>query len=64
MARKHVRGLPRRNVVPTEPHNDGQNVGYFPRTLRAMLLALCSSKPPLFIEAGMREAAHEALPIL
>jgi hypothetical protein len=49
MARKHVRALPRRNVVPTESHSDGQNVVYFPRTLRVVLLALGSSEPPLFI---------------
>jgi hypothetical protein len=49
MARKHVRVPPRRNVVPTESHNDGQNVGYFPRTLRTVLLVLSSSEPPLFI---------------
>jgi hypothetical protein len=32
-----------------ESHNDGQNAGYFPRTLRTMLLALGYSEPPLFI---------------
>jgi hypothetical protein len=107
-ARKHVRVLPRRDVVPTKSHSDGQDAGYFPRTLRTVLLALGSSEPPLFIgiprllrgnsylwrvrvviykgpttnrirricqvveapaprwtfEAGMREAAHEALAIL
>jgi hypothetical protein len=94
-ARKHVRAPPHRNNVPTESHSDGQNVGYFPRTLWTMLLALGSSEPPLFIgtprllcgksypepplfirqvveapaprrtfEAGMREAAHEALTVL
>jgi hypothetical protein len=91
--------------VPTESYSDGQDAGYFPRTLRTVLLALGSSEPPLFIrtprllrgnsylwrvcvviyerpttdhirhnrqvveapaprwtfEAGMREAAHEAL---
>jgi hypothetical protein len=91
-----------------ESHSDGQEAGYFPRTLRTMLLALGSSEPPLFIriprllrgnsylwhvrvviyerpttdhiwcicqvveapaprwtfEAGMKEAAHEALVIL
>jgi hypothetical protein len=47
--RKHIRVPPRRNVVPTEYHNDGQNAGYFPRTLWTMLLALGYSKPPLFI---------------
>jgi hypothetical protein len=49
MARKHVRVPPCRNVVPMESHNDGQNVGYFPRTLRTVLLVLGSSEPPLFI---------------
>jgi hypothetical protein len=47
--RKHVRVLPHRNVVTTESHSDGQNVGYFPRTLRTVLLALGSSEPSLFI---------------
>jgi hypothetical protein len=94
--------------MPTESHNDGQDAGYFSRTLRTVLLALGSSEPPLFIgtprllhgnsylwrvrvviyerpttdrirricqvveapaprwtfEAGMREAAREALAIL
>jgi hypothetical protein len=48
-ARKHVCVPPHRNVVPTESHSDGQNAGYFPRTLQIVLLALGSSKPPLFI---------------
>jgi hypothetical protein len=48
-ARKHVRAPPHRNVVPTKSHSDSQNAGYFPRTLRTVLLALGSSKPPLFI---------------
>jgi hypothetical protein len=39
----------RRNAVPTESHIDGQNAGYFPRTLRTVLLALGYSEPPLFI---------------
>jgi hypothetical protein len=47
--RKHVRAPPRRNVVPTESHSDGQNAGYLPRTLRTVLLALGYSEPPLFI---------------
>jgi hypothetical protein len=47
--RKHVRVPPRRNVVPTESHNDGQDVGYFLRTLWTVLLALGSSEPLLFI---------------
>jgi hypothetical protein len=49
MARKHVRAPPRRDVVPMESHSDGQHAGYFPRTLRTVLLALGSSEPPLFI---------------
>jgi hypothetical protein len=48
-ARKHVRAPPRRDTVPTESHSDGQDAGYFSRTLRTMLLALGSSEPPLFI---------------
>jgi hypothetical protein len=107
-ARKHVHAPPRRDVMPTESHSDGQEAGYFPRTLRTVLLALGSIKPPLFIgvlrllrgnsylwrirvviyerpmtvrvwhirqvieapaprwtfEAGMREAAREALAVL
>jgi hypothetical protein len=47
--RKHVRAPPRRNVVRTKSHSDGQNVGYFLRTLRTVLLALGYSKPSLFI---------------
>jgi hypothetical protein len=49
MARKHVRAPPRRNAVPTESNSDGQNAGYFTRTLRIVLLALGYSEPPLFI---------------
>jgi hypothetical protein len=49
MARKHVRVPPRRDVVPTESHSDGQGAGYFPRILRTVLLALGSSELPLFI---------------
>jgi hypothetical protein len=48
-ARKHVRAPPHRNVVPTKSHSDGQNAGYFPRTLRTVLLALGYSEPTLFI---------------
>jgi hypothetical protein len=48
-ARKHVRAPPRRDAVPTESHSDGQDAGYFPKTLRTVLLALSSSEPPLFI---------------
>jgi hypothetical protein len=49
IVRKHIHAPPRRNVVPTESHSDGQNAGYFPRTLRTVLLALGYSEPPLFI---------------
>jgi hypothetical protein len=49
-ARKRVRAPPRRNVVSTESHSDGEDAGYFPRTLRIVLLALGSSEPLLFIE--------------
>jgi hypothetical protein len=35
--------------MPTESHSDSQNVGYFSRTLRIVLLELGSSEPPLFI---------------
>jgi hypothetical protein len=48
-ARKHVHVPPCRNVVPTESHSDGQNDGYFPRTLRTVRLTLGYSEPPLFI---------------
>jgi hypothetical protein len=49
MARKHVRAPPRRDDVPMKSHSDGQEAGYFPRTLWTVLLALGSSEPPLFI---------------
>jgi hypothetical protein len=49
MARKHVRAPPHRNVVPMESHSNGQNAGYFPRTLQTVLLALGSSEPLVFI---------------
>jgi hypothetical protein len=48
-ARKHVRAPPHRDAVPTESHSDGQDAGYFLRTLRTVLLALGASEPPLFI---------------
>jgi hypothetical protein len=51
--RKHVHAPPRRNIVPTESHSDGQNAGYFPRTVRTVLLALGYSEPPLFIGVPM-----------
>jgi hypothetical protein len=44
----------RRNVAPTESHGDGQNAGYFLRTLRTVLLALGYSEPPLFIGVPRR----------
>jgi hypothetical protein len=47
--RKYVHVPPLKNVVPTESHNDGQNVGYFPWSLQTMLLALGYSEPQLFI---------------
>jgi hypothetical protein len=47
--RKHIHAPPCRNAVPTESHSDGQNAGYFPRTLWTMLLALGYSELPLFI---------------
>jgi hypothetical protein len=50
IASKHVRALPRRNVMPTESHSDGQCAGYFLRTLRTLLLVLGYSEPPLFID--------------
>jgi hypothetical protein len=46
---KHVCSPPRMNVVPTESHGDGQNAGYFLRTLRTVLLPLGYSEPPLFV---------------
>jgi hypothetical protein len=49
IARKHIHAPPHRNVVPMESHDDDQNVGYFLRTLRTVLLALGYSEPPLFI---------------
>jgi hypothetical protein len=49
IARKHVRAPPRRNDVATESHSDGQNAGYFPRTLRTVQLALGYSEPLLFV---------------
>jgi hypothetical protein len=48
-ARKHVRAPPHRDVAPTESHSDGQEAGYFPRTLWTVLLALGSSESQLFI---------------
>jgi hypothetical protein len=48
-ARKHVHVQSCRNVVPTDSHSDGQNAGYFSRTLRTVLLALGYSETPLFI---------------
>jgi hypothetical protein len=54
--RKHVRVPPCRNAVPMESHNDGQNVGYFPRTLWTVPLALGYSEHPLFI--GVLKLLH------
>jgi hypothetical protein len=55
--RKHVRTPPRRNAVPMEAYSDGQNAGYFSKTLRTALLVLGSSEPPLFI--GTPRLLHE-----
>jgi hypothetical protein len=52
IARKHVRTPPHRNVVPTKSHSDGQNAGYFLRTLRTVLLALGYSKPLIFVDVA------------
>jgi hypothetical protein len=46
---KHVRTPPRRKVVPTKSHSDGQNVGYLPWILHTVLLAPGYIEPPLFI---------------
>jgi hypothetical protein len=48
-ARKHIHASLCRNAVHIESHRDGQNAGYFLRTLRIVLLELGYSKPPLFI---------------
>jgi hypothetical protein len=48
-ARKHVCAPPHMNDVATESHSDGQNAGYFLRTLWTVLLALGYSEPPLFV---------------
>jgi hypothetical protein len=50
MVRKHIRAPSHRNAVPTESQSDDQDAGYFPRTLRTVLLALGSSEPLLFIK--------------
>jgi hypothetical protein len=47
--RKHVQVPPRRSVVPTEFHSDGQHVGYLSRTLRTLLLAMGYREPPLSV---------------
>jgi hypothetical protein len=49
IVRKHVRTPAHRNAMPTESHSDYRNDGYFPRTLRTVLLALGFSEPLLFI---------------
>jgi hypothetical protein len=49
-ARKYIHVPLPRNVVPMESHDDGQNVGYFPGTLRTVLWALGHSEPPLFVD--------------
>jgi hypothetical protein len=40
---------PHRNLVPIESHRNGQRAGYFPRTMRTLLLELGYSEPPLFV---------------
>jgi hypothetical protein len=54
---KHVRAPPRRNIVPTESHSDGQRAGYILRTLWTLHLALGYGKPLLFI--GTLRLLHE-----
>jgi hypothetical protein len=49
IVRKHIHAPLHRNAMPMESHNDGQNVGYFPRTLWTLLLTLGYSKPLLFV---------------
>jgi hypothetical protein len=49
MVRKHVHAPLCWNAVPMESHSDGQDAGYFLRTLRTVLLVLGSSEPLLFI---------------
>jgi hypothetical protein len=49
IVRKNILTLPCWNAVPTESHRDGQNAGYFLRTLQTVLLALGYSEPPLFV---------------
>jgi hypothetical protein len=61
--RKHVRMPPRRNVMPMESHNDGQNARYFPRTLRTVLLALRYSEPPTFHRC-LKAASCELVPLV
>jgi hypothetical protein len=48
-ARKNICMPSRRNVVPTESHNNGQRASYFLRTLQTLLLSLGYGEPPLFI---------------
>jgi hypothetical protein len=47
--RKNVHAPQHRNAMPTESHSDAQRAGYFPRTMRTLLLAQGYSEPPLFI---------------
>jgi hypothetical protein len=48
-ARKHIHAPPCKNAVPMESQSDGQNAGYFMRTLWIVLLALGYSEPLLFV---------------
>jgi hypothetical protein len=50
MTRKHVRAPLRWNAVPMESRSNGQNAGYFPRTLWTVLLELGYSEPPTSLE--------------
>jgi hypothetical protein len=49
IVRKHVRAPLLRNAMPIESYCDGQNIGYFSRTLWTVLLALGYSEPQLFV---------------
>jgi hypothetical protein len=59
--RKHIHAWQHRNAMPTESHSDVQCAGYFPRTLRTLLLALRYSEPPLFISTLTLLRGHSYL---
>jgi hypothetical protein len=44
-----------------ESHSDGQDIGYFPRTLWTMILALGSSEPAL--HRDLEAAAWKLIPL-